>query len=473
MESDASLLSKLQSLSLTDTTGIHRHLTAYLHPFTPFFAPSTSTTTTAVKKPAKSSKCKPQSDLPAIRPLAKQFLSFIHKSLSLIPKRLCESPKIPQNSALELFDSYRLCLDCLEVIAPELSGKPYSVQVQRIRYIHCLEHWDLFKEAEAEGLVVLERLNAIARGELKGKSGKLKARLVPELKEEGADRELAAIVLEVVVTLVKCASKRRSKVEADYWRVISLVNESEPCFKYGLCLHTRGLAYKMHTYLVACLPLEWILIVCMRELFARLWSWLKLFARFRILDAKDYDKFHHFLETNLHIITVFLVAELKSFTVDLIREFSTVTLKEYKKSCSQDQMYKVRIVQNLRSLNSNTSGWSCSIINAFFCYSFLWTQVALKICSSLFSQRDELSAVIIIDVLKHVLDFMAAECKVVWHAKCICIENTVWWNNVYVLFLVIIWISFWFMLLYPRVIGVVFKHITQKYWWYISDLSML
>ncbi|KAL1534288.1 separase [Salvia divinorum] len=321
MESDASILSKLQSPSPSD---IHRLFTAYLHPFTPFFALSAA----IAKKPAKSSKCKSKIELPAIRPLAKQFISFIHKALSLIPKRLCESPQIPKNSAMELFDSYLLCLNCLEIIAPELSGKPHSVQVQRIRYVHCLENWCLFEEAEAEGLVVLERLNAIAGVELKRKPGKLKARLVPELKkEEEADRELAAIVLEVVVTLVKCASKRRSKIEADYWRVISLVNESESCFK--------------------------------------------------ILDAKDYEKFHHFLETNLHIITVFLVAEIKSFSVDLIREFSTVTFKEYKKSCAHDQIYKV----------------------------------ALKICHSLFSQRDELSVDIILEVFKHVLDFMAAECK--------------------------------------------------------------
>lgn len=118
------------------------------------------------------------------------------------------------------------------MIAPELSGKPHSVQVQRIRYIHCLEHWDLFKEAEAECFVVLESLNAIVRGGLKGKSAKFKARLVPEFNEEGVDRELAVIVLEVVVTLVKCASKRKSKIDADYRRVMTLVNESEPCFKY-------------------------------------------------------------------------------------------------------------------------------------------------------------------------------------------------------------------------------------------------
>lgn len=62
---------------------------------------------------------------------------------------------------------------------------------------------------------------------------------------------------------------------------------------------------------------------------------------YRILDAKDYEKFHRFLETNLHIITLFLVAEIKSFSLNLIREFSLITFKEYLKSSSNDQMYKV------------------------------------------------------------------------------------------------------------------------------------
>ncbi|KAL0357132.1 UNVERIFIED_CONTAM: Separase [Sesamum calycinum] len=319
---EASLLSKLESS--VDLTGIRHLFIVHLQPFTPFLKPSTTT----AKKPVKSSKSKPPDNPTSIRSLAKQFLSFIHKSLSLLPKRLSGSPKITEDSALELFDSYRLCLNCLDLIAPELAGKPYSVQLQRIRYIHCLEHWELYKEAEAEGFVVLESLSAIVRGGSKGNSRKSKARLVPELSEDSVDQEVAAVILEIVVTLVKCTSKRRSKVDADYWRVISLVNESEPWFK--------------------------------------------------ILDAKDYEKFHHFLETNLHITALFLVAEIKDFGVDLIHDFSIATFKEYKKSSAQDQIYKV----------------------------------ALKICSSLFSQRDELSNDIILDVLKHVLDFMAAECQV-------------------------------------------------------------
>lgn len=73
------------------------------------------------------------------------------------------------------------------------------------------------------------------------------------------------------------------------------------------------------------------------------------------MNVKDYEKFHHFLVTNLHITAVFLVEKINSFSVDLICEFSSLTLKEYKKSCAQDQMYKVRIAVNLRSLDSKTS----------------------------------------------------------------------------------------------------------------------
>ncbi|XP_051146436.1 separase isoform X2 [Andrographis paniculata] len=320
---DVTLLSKIQSS--VQLTGVHRLFVAHLDAFTPLLKPSA---TGAAKKPGRSSKSKPPNDVPSVRSLAKQYLSFIHKSLSILPKRLSESPKIALDCALELFPIYRLCLDCLDVIAPELAGKPFSVQIQRIRYMHCLEYWELFKEAEAEGYFVLESLNVILGGGLKGNSRKSKARLVPKLNEGNVDRDAAPVILEVVVTLVKCTSKRMSKSADDYRRVMSLVTESE--------------------------------------------SW------FKILDAKDYDKFHKFLETNLHIITIFLVAEIKSFSMDLIREFSMITLKEYQKSSAHDQMYKV----------------------------------ALKMCSSLFSQRDELPSNTILDVLIHVLDIMSAECKV-------------------------------------------------------------
>ncbi|KZV21176.1 separase-like [Dorcoceras hygrometricum] len=320
--SEDNILSKLQSS--TDLSDINLLFTSHLHPFTPHF--KTSTAAASSRKPKPKSTDDP---LVSIRSLAKTFLPFLHKSLSIIPKCLSESPNIPQHCATELFDAYRLCLKCLTLIAPELAGKPYAVEVQKIRYIHCLENWELYRDAETEGFSVLECLTGTVRGGQNGKSRRWKARLVPEVNEENIDPELNILILEIVVTLVKCAAKKRSKVAADYWRVIALVNESQ--------------------------------------------------SLFRMLDARDFGKFHQFLVANLHITILFLVADIKNFDVDLICEFCLVTFKEYKKSHTPDQMYKV----------------------------------ALKIFSSLFPQIDELSSHIVNDVLKYILDYLAAECEIV------------------------------------------------------------
>lgn len=93
----------------------------------------------------------------------------------------------------------------------------------------------MYREAETEGFSVLESFTGFLRGGQKGKPRKLKGQLVPELNEESIDRELNILILEIVVTLVKCSAKRRSKEDADYWRVIALVNESQSLFKYDYC----------------------------------------------------------------------------------------------------------------------------------------------------------------------------------------------------------------------------------------------
>ncbi|KAL2460485.1 Separase [Abeliophyllum distichum] len=314
---EAVLLSKLQSSN--EFTDLHHKFTEHLDPFTIHLKRTTT---------KKSLKSKSTDNPRAIRNLAKQFLPFLHKSLSLIPKRLSESPKIAHHSALELFDAYRLCLNCLELIAPELAGKPYSVQVQRLRYIHSMEHWELYKEAETESFLVLESFQRIVKGDSKGKLRKPKARLVPEMNEESVDQEFTVLVLETVVTLVKCASKNQSKEDADYWRVIALAKESQPWFK--------------------------------------------------VLEAKDREKFHRLLVLYLHRIAMFLVGELTFFEVNLVVKFCLTTFEEYKQSSTQDEMYKF----------------------------------AGRICSSLFSQQNDLCIYDVIDILKCVLNFMATECKV-------------------------------------------------------------
>lgn len=90
----------------------------------------------------------------------------------------------------------------------------------------------MYEDAETESFSVLENLQRIVKGDSKGKLRKSKTLLVPEINES-VDKEFTALVLETVVTLVKCASKSQSKEDADYWRVIALAKESQPLFKYG------------------------------------------------------------------------------------------------------------------------------------------------------------------------------------------------------------------------------------------------
>ncbi|KAG2405983.1 uncharacterized protein HKW66_Vig0052380 [Vigna angularis] len=142
--SESSLISKLQS---SETPGIHALVSDYLHPL-------------ADLKPTKKSKPDPT----IIRSLAKRFLSFLNSSLSILPKHLPELSKSKDSVlVLELLRVYRLCLDCLDTVASQLATKPFSVEFQRLRLMHCLESCVLFAEAEVEGLGLLERLRQAKR----------------------------------------------------------------------------------------------------------------------------------------------------------------------------------------------------------------------------------------------------------------------------------------------------------------------
>ncbi|KAM1120311.1 hypothetical protein ACFX14_044496 [Malus domestica] len=51
-----------------------------------------------------------------LRSLAKKFLPFLNRALSLLPKRLADPSKLDEEVALELSDIYRLCLYCLTAV---------------------------------------------------------------------------------------------------------------------------------------------------------------------------------------------------------------------------------------------------------------------------------------------------------------------------------------------------------------------
>lgn len=218
---ESSLLSKLQSSS--DLSSIHQLFSLYLHPFSAI-----------INKPNKQSKAsKTNAETSTIiRSLAKKFLSFLSKSLSLIPKRLNETPKIDSCYASELFEAYKLCLRCLESVSSELSCKPHSVQIQRVRLIHCYENWGRYEDAQNEGFSVLEFIGKLSD---KG-SVKLKREVIPELRNENCDKEVAMLILEVAVTLIKCVSNGRSKDKEDYPRLLSMVDEIQPWLRYSAYL---------------------------------------------------------------------------------------------------------------------------------------------------------------------------------------------------------------------------------------------
>lgn len=128
----------------------------------------------------------------------------------------------------------------------------------------------MYEEAEMECWLVLERIRG--SGNSGAKSGKLKNRLLlPRLSKENSDRELALLVVEMVVTLVKCVYMNQSKEVVPYKRILSLVEESAPWFK--------------------------------------------------ILDASESDKLHIMLVAYLDRISLFLFGQSVTFGLDLVHKF--------------------------------------------------------------------------------------------------------------------------------------------------------
>ncbi|GMP39198.1 hypothetical protein CsSME_00010132 [Camellia sinensis var. sinensis] len=311
-DAESSLISKLQS---SDLHQLHHLFSDYLRPFTDLTT-TTTTTTTKPKRSKKPSNAAAEDHQSSLRSLAKKFLSFLNRSLSLIPKRLSETPKLDPQFALELFTTYKLCLNCLQLISSQLSCKPYSVHIQRVRLIHCFEAWGRYGDAEIEGFSVLESLWGIEIGGTGSKLVKKKFQYVPDLGNESVDHEFAFLVVEIVVTLVKCVSMKQGKEEGHYRRVLTLVDEVSPWF--------------------------------------------------RVLDASAHEKLHRMLVTYLSKCTLFLVGELTCFNKDLLCEVCSATFAEYSKSNMKDQLPKFarRICS---SLFSKQDYQSSAIIDILLC----------------------------------------------------------------------------------------------------------
>ena len=100
-----------------------------------------------------------------------------------------------------------------------MASKPFSVKFQRLRLIHCLESCGLFDEAQLEGVGVLEKLPPTKR----------KGKLLLEIdKGNGEGKELCSLVVDIVVSLLRCVAAGLAKEDAHFRKVLQLVEEVNP-----------------------------------------------------------------------------------------------------------------------------------------------------------------------------------------------------------------------------------------------------
>ncbi|KAK4846024.1 hypothetical protein QYF36_012189 [Acer negundo] len=255
-KTESSLLTKLES---SNSTPIYSIFSDYLSPFT-----------NANKQ-----------DQALMRTLTKKFISFLNKSLGILPKRLDSSitkEHTQQEQQLndELLDVYKLCLDCLDMVSSHLSlsSKPYAILVQRLRFLYSLESCGKYEDAESEGFRVLERFRCL---DFSGKS---------------SDSEFARLFVETVMVMVKCAALCERKDNGVYTRVLSLIEEASPWF--------------------------------------------------RVLDANAYEKKHRLLLKNMRKCTLFLVEELP--VAELVNLEKNVIIAETEAASFHAQLCTIRDV---------------------------------------------------------------------------------------------------------------------------------
>lgn len=87
--------------------------------------------------------------------------------------------------------------------------------------MHCFEACGRVHDAEAEALRVLEKLQSVK---------KRKGKILPQLG--GDDKDLCLLVVEIAVTLVRCAATGTGKENRDFKRVLDLVEELRPWLRY-------------------------------------------------------------------------------------------------------------------------------------------------------------------------------------------------------------------------------------------------
>ncbi|XVF45726.1 hypothetical protein PTKIN_Ptkin02bG0229600 [Pterospermum kingtungense] len=287
---ETALLSDLQTSD--DSNHVHSLVADYLRPISTLL---------------NSKKASKKSDQTTVRSLAKQFLSFLSKSFPIIYNRLfIQNPNQQQRTSLSLFfDTYRLCIACIEFVSSQLAGGPHLVQIQRLKLVYCLQAWGRYDEGESEAFRVLERL----RGGV-NPGGKL----VPSIDVGGGDSKFGSIVVDAVASVVKSVAMGQSKDCGKYEKGLALLEQVRPWF--------------------------------------------------RVLEVVVFEKSHNMLVAYLGRCCRFLVEEINNFGEDLVRRFIVECLAEYTRSTMKDQVYKFarRICSSLFSLEGSRSSVSIDLV---------------------------------------------------------------------------------------------------------------
>ncbi|WOL20055.1 hypothetical protein Cni_G28857 [Canna indica] len=309
MDADADAL--LDALKSCDHRGLYERFASFLLPFDGLVSlhshnpnpVSTKNTTISASSAASApkkrgpKKKKQEPDPVALRPLAKRFLPFIRGALKFLPSLLRRNPKSPSvdlgdHGAVELIAVFWILLDCLSCIAPCLAGKPYSVHLQRVRLVVCLEDWGKYAEAEEEALMLLCGLSTTlveAAPLPKSRKGKISGArcYIPDPTLVGADDpEVTIMVIEVITVLTRCAYKNKIRKEVTYDRIIVLIDQVQP--------------------------------------------WL------RFLDPETLRRYHNFLVNTLYKCSLFLLEDYTHFEEEMVRHFCLRMLEECTNSYSID-----------------------------------------------------------------------------------------------------------------------------------------
>ncbi|KAM0870742.1 hypothetical protein ACQ4PT_039815 [Festuca glaucescens] len=170
--------------------GLHARFSAYLQPFSQYLLAANPS------NPTPPPKRMTTPDAATVRPLAKRFLPFLCSALQILSSN-------PSSAADELLEIYGLVLDCLAAISACLVGKPYSVLLQRVHFLRCLESRGHYARAEAEAAATLDAL----RCTLSPTTALGAASLLPEpAGVAGEDPEITTLAVELTVRLANCAS---------------------------------------------------------------------------------------------------------------------------------------------------------------------------------------------------------------------------------------------------------------------------